>query len=200
MEMDLQVPTSDARGMQDTEHSPEVPKVDGMVAATAAAAAASGSATGSSGSQGNPVSLSTTGSTISSAKSPSCAAMNEPHQTEDASSTDDEDASCPGTVNPPHSEASSPKLAPTMCMHHGGGRIRLPDKLMEYLDKEVLPDTLWWHPGGDCFVFDAEKIQATFLNKYFRGTKLKSFIRSLNRWQAAVCCTLSCLSCSFVFC
>ena len=67
-------------------------------------------------------------------------------------------------------------------VHKGGGRIRLPDKLMEYLSKEVLPDTLWWQPDGDGFAFDTEKIQTNFLDKHFRGTKLTSFIRSLNRW------------------
>jgi hypothetical protein len=67
-------------------------------------------------------------------------------------------------------------------MHKGGGRIRLPDKLMEYLNKEVIPDTLWWQPDGDGFAFDSESVQTHFLDKHFRGTKLTSFIRSLNRW------------------
>jgi len=75
--------------------------------------------------------------------------------------------------------AASPSFAPQI---RGGGRIRLPDKLMEYLSKEVLPDTLWWQPDGDGFAFDTEKIQPNFLDKHFRGTKLTSFIRSLNRW------------------
>ena len=63
-----------------------------------------------------------------------------------------------------------------------GGRIRLPDKLMEYLSKKVLPDTLWWQPDGDGFAFNTDNIQTDFLDKHFRGTKLTSFIRSLNRW------------------
>ena len=79
-----------------------------------------------------------------------------------------------------------------MHRHQGRGRIRLPDKLMEYLNKEVLPDTLWWQPDGDCFVFHAEKIQATFLHKHFRGTKLTSFIRSLNRWYGSPGASCSC--------
>lgn len=64
----------------------------------------------------------------------------------------------------------------------GGGRIRLPDKLMEYLNKKVTPKTLWWQPDGSGFAFDADAIQTNFLDVHFRGTKLTSFIRSLNRW------------------
>ena len=64
----------------------------------------------------------------------------------------------------------------------GGARIRLPDKLMEYLNNEVEKDVLWWQPDGDGFAFDSKTMQARFLDKHFEGTKLKSFIRSLNRW------------------
>ena len=64
----------------------------------------------------------------------------------------------------------------------GGARIRLPDKLMEYLNNEVEKDVLWWQPDGDGFAFDSKTIQKRFLDKHFEKTKLKSFIRSLNRW------------------
>ncbi|CAB9521966.1 expressed unknown protein [Seminavis robusta] len=64
----------------------------------------------------------------------------------------------------------------------GGPRIRLPDKLIEYLNNEVEQDVLWWQPGGDGFAFDSTTMQSNFLDKHFEGTKLKSFIRSLNRW------------------
>jgi HSF-type DNA-binding len=64
----------------------------------------------------------------------------------------------------------------------GGARIRLPDKLMEYLNNEVEKDVLWWQPDGDGFAFDSKTIQKRFLDTHFEGTKLKSFIRSLNRW------------------
>jgi HSF-type DNA-binding len=181
MELDFQARTS-----------PEVPTVDSMAGGTTAAAASaallamSGSSAVLSGPQGHSVSSSSTSSNVSSFKPAPCASTNAPNQTEAASSMDDGDGSLPGKVNPPHSdsETSSPRLAPTMGtgVHHGGGRIRLPDKLMEYLDKEVLPNTLRWLPGGESFVFDTEKIQSTFLDKHFRATKLKSFIRSLNRW------------------
>lgn len=97
------------------------------------------------------------------------------------------------TEDPTGGTTSSPKLAAAVApavapspsyemIHKGGGRIRLPDKLMEYLSKEVLPDTIWWQPDGDGFAFDTDKIQTKFLDQHFRGTKLTSFIRSLNRW------------------
>ena len=72
-----------------------------------------------------------------------------------------------------------------------GGRIRLPDKLLGYLCNDILPDTIWWHEDGQGFAFDADKIQTKFLDKYFQGTKLTSFIRSLNRWYvSSYLCTI----------
>jgi hypothetical protein len=32
-----------------------------------------------------------------------------------------------------------------------GGRLRLPDKLIEYLNKKVAPEVLYWEPSGDTF-------------------------------------------------
>jgi HSF-type DNA-binding len=63
-----------------------------------------------------------------------------------------------------------------------GGRIRLPDKLMEFLTKSVLPDVLYWQEDGNSFSFDANTVQEKLLDKYFSGSKLTSFARSLNRW------------------
>mgnify|MGYP005853173077 CR=1 FL=1 len=62
----------------------------------------------------------------------------------------------------------------------GGARVRLPDKLYEYLSNDVSKDTLWWHDDHS-FAFDTKKMD-DFLDKYFDKTKLKSFIRSINRW------------------
>jgi len=62
------------------------------------------------------------------------------------------------------------------------GRVRLPDKLMEYLNKEVAPDALYWMPGGESFALDTEKVQEQILDRYFNGTKLTSFLRSISRW------------------
>lgn len=64
----------------------------------------------------------------------------------------------------------------------GGPRIRLPDKLIEYLNNEVETEVLWWQPDGDGFAFDSTTVQTGFLDKHFEGTKLISLIRSLNRW------------------
>lgn len=71
---------------------------------------------------------------------------------------------------------------PSHCIIQYGGRVRLPDKLMEILNKEFAPDVMWWQPDGECFAFDSETVQKKILDVWFRGTKLSSFIRSLNRW------------------
>jgi hypothetical protein len=63
-----------------------------------------------------------------------------------------------------------------------GGRIRLPDKLMEFLQKAVLPDVLYWREDGNSFSFDTNTVQEKLLDKFFCGSKLTSFARSLNRW------------------
>ncbi|CAB9499203.1 expressed unknown protein [Seminavis robusta] len=63
-----------------------------------------------------------------------------------------------------------------------GGRVRLPDKLMEYLNKDVAPEALYWMPDGDSFALDTEKAPAQVLTKYFSGTKMTSFLRSISRW------------------
>ena len=62
------------------------------------------------------------------------------------------------------------------------GRVRLPDKLMEFLNKEVAPEALYWMPDGESFAIDTEKAQDQLLNQFFRGTKLSSFLRSISRW------------------
>ena len=62
------------------------------------------------------------------------------------------------------------------------GRARLPDKLMDHLNNEELSDVVWWLPGGTSFAMDSKTVQEKFLDVHFSGTKLTSFIRSLNRW------------------
>ena len=85
----------------------------------------------------------------------------------------------------PQSEISSPTTAardePSGLILKTG-RVRLPDKLMEYLNKEVAPEALYWMPEGEAFAFDTEKAQEQFLDRYFSGTKLSSFLRSISRW------------------
>ena len=62
------------------------------------------------------------------------------------------------------------------------GRIRLPDKLIEYLSNDVCPEVLYWHASGESFSFDSKTAQTELLDKFFNGSKLTSFVRSLNRW------------------
>jgi HSF-type DNA-binding len=62
------------------------------------------------------------------------------------------------------------------------GRVRLPDKLIQYLNNEVAMESLYWQPDGQGFSIDCDKVQRDLLDKHFHGTKLSSFLRSLNRW------------------
>lgn len=71
---------------------------------------------------------------------------------------------------------------PNSCIIQYGGRVRLPDKLVEILNKDFAPEVIWWQPDGECFAFDSSTVQEKILDVWFRGTKLSSFIRSLNRW------------------
>ena len=64
----------------------------------------------------------------------------------------------------------------------GRGRARLPEKLMEHLNAEAAPDVLWWLPAEEAFAVESSRVQTELLDAHFRGTKLSSFIRSLNRW------------------
>ena len=97
-------------------------------------------------------------------------------------SRDDADASSEGersdveTPRPPN----APRDMPTGLILKSG-RVRLPDKLMEYLNKEV-SEALYWMPEGEAFAFHTEKAQEQFLDKFFSGTKLSSFLRSISRW------------------
>ena len=64
----------------------------------------------------------------------------------------------------------------------GRGRARLPEKLMEHLNAYAAPGVLWWLPGNESFAIESSRVQTELLDVHFRGTKLSSFIRSLNRW------------------
>ena len=77
---------------------------------------------------------------------------------------------------------SSRKAAGKSSQSPGGGRVRLPDKLLKHLNGEPMTDVFWWLPGGDGFAYNVGRVQAEFLDVHFSGTKLASFVRSLNRW------------------
>ena len=64
----------------------------------------------------------------------------------------------------------------------GRNRHRLPDKIMKCLDETVAPDVIWWSPHGNGFTVDSDTVQEKLLDVHFRGTKLASLVRSLNRW------------------
>jgi hypothetical protein len=91
------------------------------------------------------------------------------------------DADAGEAVGPPLSSAKAEGKMPSGLILKGG-RVRLPDKLIEYLNKNVAPNVLWWQTGGETFSFDSTKAQEHLLDRYFNETKLSSFTRSLNRW------------------
>lgn len=91
--------------------------------------------------------------------------------------TRDSVASAPAVVAPCAQAATKPSKGIIL----RSGRIRLPDKLIQYLNNEVTP-SLFWQPDGQGFSIDCDKIQSELLDQYFHGTKLSSFLRSLNRW------------------
>lgn len=59
------------------------------------------------------------------------------------------------------------------------GRLRLPGKLMEYLNQEVAPEALHWMHEGYSFVLNIEKAQEQFLDIYLDGTKHQVFFAVL---------------------
>lgn len=103
----------------------------------------------------------------------------------DGAHGDDRNAKVP-TVSPTESSSYSAKSPPPPPPQPKGvilksGRIRLPDKLMEYLNNQVT-SSLYWQPDGQGFSIDCNTVQTELLDKHFHGSKLTSFLRSLNRW------------------
>jgi len=82
-------------------------------------------------------------------------------------------------VSPP---ATAKPPAPPVDPFKGNNRLRLPDKIMKCIMEGIEPEVLWWSPHENGFAFDPDLIQEKILNVQFRGTKLTSFIRGLNRW------------------
>lgn len=59
--------------------------------------------------------------------------------------------------------------------------LNFPGRLMELLQREVPPPGLDWMEDGKAFTLHNQKIIET-LNKYYQGSKLMSFTRTLNKW------------------
>lgn len=87
-----------------------------------------------------------------------------------------------GTATAAFVTAAAPPTPPAGTSTSKSGRIRLPDKLMEYLNAQVAPKVLFWQDDGISFSFDINTAQTELLDPFFGGTKLTSFTRSLNRW------------------
>ena len=56
-----------------------------------------------------------------------------------------------------------------------------PQRLMEMLDDEVVPDAMWWAEEGKAFAMDLSKF-GDVLQHHFQATKYASFTRKLNKW------------------
>ena len=56
-----------------------------------------------------------------------------------------------------------------------------PQRLMEMLDNEVVPNAMWWAEDGKAFAMDLSKF-ADVLHRHFQATKYASFTRKLNKW------------------
>lgn len=65
-----------------------------------------------------------------------------------------------------------------------------PQRLMEMLDNQVVPDAMWWAEGGKAFALDLSKFEDV-LHNHFQATKYASFTRKLNKWyvQASMPCS-----------
>ena len=58
-----------------------------------------------------------------------------------------------------------------------------PEKIMELLQGDLAPNAIYWLPEGEAIAVDPDSFKdSTVISKQFRGNKLSSFVRSLNRW------------------
>jgi len=58
-----------------------------------------------------------------------------------------------------------------------------PEKIMELLQGGLAPKAIYWLPEGEAIAVDPDNFKdSTVISKQFRGNKLSSFVRSLNRW------------------
>lgn len=58
-----------------------------------------------------------------------------------------------------------------------------PEKIMELLQGDLAPSAIYWLPEGEAIAVDPDSFKdSTVISKQFRGNKLSSFVRSLNRW------------------
>ena len=58
-----------------------------------------------------------------------------------------------------------------------------PEKIMELLQDGLASNAIYWLPEGEAIAVDPDNFKdSTVISKQFRGNKLSSFVRSLNRW------------------
>ena len=105
-----------------------------------------------------------------------------PRNAVNAEASSSQDDAPPAASSKGRPAKASRKGAGKSGQNPGGGRVRLPDKLLKHLNGDPMPDVFWWMPGGDGFAYNIGRVQAEFLDVHFSGTKLASFVRSLNRW------------------
>jgi HSF-type DNA-binding len=58
-----------------------------------------------------------------------------------------------------------------------------PEKIMELLQGNLASNAIYWLPEGEAIAVDPDSFKdSPAISKQFRGNKLSSFVRSLNRW------------------
>jgi HSF-type DNA-binding len=85
---------------------------------------------------------------------------------------------------PPHEVATTSSVAAETAAspNRSLSSLPFPAQLMNLLQRNVAPGTLWFLDGGEAIGFDEETIVDKVLNEHFRGMKFSSFVRNLNRW------------------
>lgn len=67
--------------------------------------------------------------------------------------------------------------------HSGAKTATFPEKIMEVLQGNLAPGAIYWLPEGEAIAVDPDSFKDNaIISKQFRGNKLSSFVRSLNRW------------------
>ena len=68
----------------------------------------------------------------------------------------------------------------------GSKAATFPEKIMDLLQAGLAPKAIYWLPEGEAIAVDPDNFKdSTVISKQFRGNKLSSFVRSLNRWYVS---------------
>lgn len=81
-------------------------------------------------------------------------------------------------------KTNTPKKASKKGSDNAGGKSpTFPEKIMDLLQSGLATNAIYWLPEGEAIAVDPDNFKdCNIINKQFRGNKLSSFVRSLNRW------------------